>query len=72
MRADGAFRFLSVATALVLWVGAVAIAGETTESEEGQTPAAEAAPPAAPDDDAAGEDAGGEAPAEESEEETEE
>jgi hypothetical protein len=69
MRGDGMFRFLSIATALVLWMGAVATAEETSDSEKGQTPAAESAPPAAPDG-AADEDGGGEAPEEGSEEES--
>jgi hypothetical protein len=68
MDASGSFRFLIVTSALLLWVGAVATAGETTEAEEGQTPV-EASSPAAPADDAPGE--GGEAPTEESEEASE-
>jgi len=74
MRVNGAFRFLICASALLLWVGAVATAGEQSEADEGQTPPVEAAPPASSDDDAAAadeaaaEDEGGEAPAEEPEE----
>jgi hypothetical protein len=69
MRINGAFRFLIFASALLLWVGAVATAGEQSEAEEGQIPPIEAAPPASSDDDAVDEEEGGEAPAEEPEEE---
>ncbi len=72
MRMNGAFRFLICASALLLWVGAVATAGEQPTAEEGQTPPIEAAPPASSDDDAAVEEEGGEAPAEELEEGSEE
>ena len=65
----GSFRFLIIASALLLWVGAVATAGEPAETEEGQTPPIEASPPAAPGDDAA--DEAEEAPSEESEETSE-
>ena len=72
MKMNSAFRFLAIASAVVLWVGAVATADESAEAEEGKTPVLEAAPPAAPDADAAEAEDGGEAPAEESEESSEE
>jgi hypothetical protein len=72
MRINEAFRFLIFASALFLWVGAVATAGEQSAVEEGQTPPVEAAPPASSDDDAAAEEGEGEAPAEEPEEGSEE
>ena len=72
MRINGAFRFLIFASALFLWVGVVATAGEQSATEEGQAPPVEAAPPASSDDEAVAEEEGGEAPAEELEEGSEE
>ena len=75
MRINGAFRFLIFASALLLWVGAVATADEPSEAEqaqtpavEAQTPAVEAAPPASSDEDAAVVEQGGEPPAQEPDE----
>ena len=72
MRINGAFRFLIFASALLLWVGAVATADEQSEAEEAQTPAVEAAPPASSDEDVAVVEQGGEAPAQEPAEGSEE
>ena len=65
MNFTGSIRVLIIASALMLWIGAVATASEQTDGEEA-TPPVEASPPAAPADDA--ENEGGEAPAEEAEE----
>jgi hypothetical protein len=56
MDISGSFRFLSMATALLLWVGAMATADTTGVAEEPATRAE-----AAPADDAP--DAGGDTPA---------
>jgi hypothetical protein len=72
MRINGAFRFLICASAFLLWVGAVATAGEQSPADDEQAPPVEVAPPASADDDAAAEEEGGEAPAEQPEEGSEE
>jgi hypothetical protein len=73
MRINGALRFLIFASALLLWVGAVATAGEQSEAEEAQTPPVEAAaPPASSDEDVAVAEQGGEAPEQEPDQGSEE
>jgi hypothetical protein len=60
MDISGSFRFLVMTAALLMWIGAVATAGETVEADEVPTPPVDAGPPPAPADDAL--DEGEEAP----------
>jgi len=71
MQMNGSFRFLVGASALLLWVGAVATVGEQSAAESDEPPAVEAAPPSDTQD-AAGEAGGEEAPSEEADQASEE